>query len=86
MNEYWPGTVVLAFDTRLYVNDKVTPPSITMRKATVVTWYGEVSEYMEREYGRENAKYPSLVDVVFHWDGHTSHGHFTDGLEILKEG
>lgn len=71
---YFPGTRVLAFDSRLFVDDVITPLSVTMRPAEVVCWYGK-----ETSCGR----YDSLVDLLFDHDGHVSRGHFTwNGKEL----
>ena len=84
MKELWPGTRVTVFDSRLFKDDVSTPLTHTCRPATVVCWYGCVSEYLEREHGRENAVYPDLIDVVFdHRPDHVSHGHFSDGVELI---
>ncbi|HEV8434224.1 MAG TPA: hypothetical protein VGR95_12485 [Thermoanaerobaculia bacterium] len=72
MRELWPGTRVIVFDPTLYVNDTATPPSVTMREATVLRWYGKRSEFF--------GVYPNLVDVRFDHDGRESQGHFGDRL------
>lgn len=84
MNEYWPGTRVEVFDSLLYINDIITPLSITVRPATVVKWYGYISEYMKREYGYKNACYPSLIDVKFDHRERVSTGHFTTFVKIIS--
>ena len=84
MKELWPGTRVMAFEPTLFKNDVDTPLSVTSSPATVVCWYGYVSEYMEKEYGRANALYPDLVDVIFDHDlSRISHGHFSDGVSLI---
>ena len=65
-----PGDRVLAFDNRLYRDDVSTPPSVTVRPATVLARYGTKSE----RFGR----YPDLVDLRFdHRPERPSHAHFT---------
>lgn len=72
---YYPGTRVMAFDTRLYKSDVLTPPSVTIRPATVLSWYG----YRSERFG----KYPSLVDVRFDHDpDRVSKGHFANPIYI----
>ncbi|MGI0076467.1 MAG: Rieske 2Fe-2S domain-containing protein [Nitrosopumilaceae archaeon] len=58
-----PGTRAMVWGDRLYKNDVRTPNCY--RPATIVCRYGRISTFIEREYGREAAKYPDLVDVVF---------------------
>ena len=80
----WPGTRVAVFDSSLFKDDISTPLSYTVRPATVTCWYGYVSEYMEREYGREAAIYPDMIDVIFdHRPERVSRGHFSDGVELI---
>jgi len=75
IKEFWPGARVKVYDDRIKA----------FGLATVVCWYGFVSEYMEREYGRAAAIYPSCVDVIFdHRSQEVSDGHFTDHLEISE--
>jgi hypothetical protein len=72
MKTMWPGTRVKVFDHRLFVDDKSTPLSVTMKPATVVCWYG-----YESRFGR----YSDLIDVVFdHRPDEVSHRHFSDGV------
>jgi hypothetical protein len=86
MDNYFAGIRVKAFDNRLYKNDIDTPLTQTMQLGTVVCWYGCVSEYMAREYCKENARYESLIDIQFDRTPDViSHGHFTNWLEIIKE-
>jgi hypothetical protein len=83
MREIMPGDRVSVFDPRLFVDDKKTPLSVTMRPATVVCRYGLKVGYrasMEKPW-----IYPDLVDVEFdHRLGVVSKGHFTDGVRILE--
>jgi hypothetical protein len=76
MDEIMPGARVKVFDNRIYIDDKTTPLSFTMRDATVVCRYGErVRDWI----------YEDLVDVVFdHRPNEVSKGHFTWGIEVLK--
>ena len=83
MKNLFPGTRVKVFDHLLFKDDKSTPLSHTVRPAIVIKWYGYVSLWMEREYGREAAIYPDLVDVKFDHREQISHGHFSDGVENL---
>lgn len=73
MLEFFPGTTVRVFDTRLYKDDRTTPPSVTMKLATVIRWYGKKSTY-----SGQTVTYPSLIDVVFWHDGRESKAHFAD--------
>jgi hypothetical protein len=72
-----PGNRVLAFDTSLYVDDKKTPLSFTMREGTVLCRYGCRSTY------NTNWTYPDMVDVLFDWSQKVSKGHFTTGVNII---
>lgn len=74
------GDKVLAFDRTLYINDKVTPLSVTMKLATVVCRYGTRSTY-NREW-----IYPDLVDVIFDHNKRLSKGHFTYSVEKTNKG
>lgn len=78
-----PGTRVKVFDPRLYIDDVKTPASHTFRTATVTRRYGFISEYIEREHGREAAKYPDCCDVIFDHDGRESKGYFTYGIKAI---
>jgi hypothetical protein len=89
MNEptFYPGTKVLVFDRRLYVDDIVTPLSLTMKEATVLRWYGTrpsrssaSSTYPGKLPG---PPYDSLIDVVFAYDSWESRGHFTYYTKII---
>ena len=73
---FFPGTRVLVFDYTLFVNDKKTPLSITMKPATVVCWYGERSTYSGWTDG-------DLVDVNFDHSG-ISQGHFTSAVRRIQ--
>ena len=83
MKEFWPGTRIKTFDSRLYKDDISTPLDVTIKSGTVIKWYGYVSEWMEKEFGREVAKYPELIDIKFDHSEKISHGHFIDFVEIL---
>lgn len=77
-----PGTRVKVFDHTLFVDDKKTPKSVTMKPATVLCHYG----LMVVEYSEDLAlgPYPSMVDVLFdHRPVRESKGHFTYGIELL---
>ena len=63
-----PGDRVLVFDSRLFVDDRKTPPSVTMKPATVLRRYG----YRSEQFG----VYDDLVDVDFDHRGE-SRAHFT---------
>lgn len=58
-----PGDIIMAFDYRLYKDDKTTPLSVTMRKAVVKRWVGEP----KRVYGKDLVlgPYPSVLEIVF---------------------
>jgi hypothetical protein len=73
--ELWPGTRVLVFDPRLYVNDKETPLTHTMRPATVLRWYGQRSPH-----GGVDG---NLIDVHFDHRGE-SRGHFGDHIQRIS--
>lgn len=75
MTTYFPGTIVRVFDTRLYKNDKETPPSVTIKLATVKRWYGKKSTY-----SGQTVTYPSLIDIEFWHSGRESKGHFADSF------
>lgn len=74
-----PGSRVLVFDHLLFVDDKSTPISVTMKPAIVL-----------RRYGRRchpalgNWCYPDLVDVQFDHRPNESHCHFTEGVEEIQ--
>lgn len=70
MNEptFYPGTRLMMFDSRRYVDDRKTPLSVTIRPATVLRWYG----YRSQLFGI----YPSIIDVMFDGDTEESIGHF----------
>ena len=70
METYFPGTRVLVFDTQLYVDDKKTPLSITVKPTTVICWYGKRSKHFGWTDG-------NLIDVDFDHRG-KSYGHFAD--------
>lgn len=75
MNLY-PGTRVKLFDPLLYHDDIKTPLSATVKKATVVKWYGKSVPPISGEDG-SNWEYENLVDVRFdHRPDSISHGHF----------
>ncbi len=80
-----PGSRVIVFDSRLYVDDRLTPLSTTMRPATVVRRYGKL-ETKTTDEDLRLGNYPDLVDVVFdHRPFAVSNGHFTSGVKILEE-
>jgi len=73
------GDRVLVYDSRDFINDKVTPVSMLMRPATVVCRYGCKTRYSGMD---EDCVYPDLVDVLFdHRPERISHGHFTEGVD-----
>lgn len=77
VQNYFPGTRVRVFDTRLYKDDVSTPPSTTMRAATVKRWYG----YRSQHHG----VYENQIDIEFdHRPGEVSRGHFANGVEVLE--
>lgn len=75
---YYPGTRVKVFDSRLCKDDVSTPIEVTIKSATVVSWYGKKSQ----RFGI----YPSLIDVQFDHDLRVSKGHFANPIyvEILS--
>jgi hypothetical protein len=85
---FMPGDRVLGFDNRLYVNDRVTPLSVTMKPATIICRYGYVSYDMMRILGwsYETAQYPDLCDIKFdHRPDEISKAHFTVFLKRLEK-
>jgi|AMWB02.1.fsa_nt_gi hypothetical protein len=78
-----PGTRAMVYDPWANGREGYYKNEGAFMPATVVRRYGFISEYMEREYGRETAKYPDCVDVVFDHDGRISHGHFTDCIKVI---
>lgn len=81
MRTFFPGTRVKIFDSRLFVNDRKTPLSVTRQPATVLRWYGKTADVPAG--GSRFGPYPSLVDVRFDYDGRESRAHFAD--EIYAE-
>jgi hypothetical protein len=65
------GARCLAFNHRVYVDDKTTPLSMTIQPGTVV------NRRVEERRGR------LLADVLFDSDPRVSKGHFADGLKSL---
>lgn len=65
------GTRCLAFNHRIYMDDKTTPLSMTMQPGTVV------NRRTEERRGR------LLADVLFDSDPRVSKGHFVDCLKSL---
>jgi len=67
--EIMPGDRVMMFDNTLWIDDKKTPLSHTVRPATII-----------RRYGKRDPKfgiYPDLIDVRFdHRPDKISKGHF----------
>ena len=78
--EILPGARVRVFDPKLFIDDKSTPISFTIRKATVVCRYGKDSSDLGL------GKYDDLVDVIFdHRPKEISHGHFTNAVIKIWE-
>lgn len=74
MTNYFPGTRLKVFDSRLFKDDVSTPLSLTMRNAAVVRWYGECAKtYGDVVLG----PCPSLMDVVFDGETRVSKSHIT---------
>lgn len=82
MTEIMPGDRVMVFDPRLFVDDKSTPSSMTMKPATVVCRYGYKQPAVPFEEGAKDWIYPDLVDVEFDHRG-LSKGHFTYGVKRI---
>jgi len=77
-----PGDRVKVFDYSLFEDDVITPLAVTVKPATVVCRYGKKVYYPISMSGPWY--YPDLVDVLFdHRPEHISHGHFTNGVEVL---
>ncbi len=72
---------VKVFDYALYVDDRVTPLSYTMRWATVVCRYGKLKKvYLSGDLVL--GPYEDCVDVIFdHRPERVSRGHFTHCIE-----
>ena len=97
---YFPGTRVVVNDTRLYKNDKDTPPDVTRKTATVIRWYGtfDIPPYEYRHKIPESHgglplkkvkkiwRYPSLIDVKFDYDGGICCGKLAEPIyvEVIK--
>lgn len=69
-----PDDRVIVFDNRLYVNDIVTPLSVTLQPATVIRRYG---------YKGPFGTYPDVVDVRFDHDGRESRACFTEFVKPM---
>jgi hypothetical protein len=80
MSEIMPGDRVLVFDPRLFKDDVSTPPSMTMKPATVVCRYGY--KHVAANEDESDRVYPDLVDVEFDHRG-LSKGHFIYGVKPL---
>lgn len=65
------GSRCLAFDRRIYVDDKTTPLSMTRQPGTVI------NRRVEKRDRR------LLADVLFDSDPRISKGHFVDRLQSL---
>jgi len=74
-----PGSRVMVFDWTLYVNDKRTPLSVTLKPATVVCRYGYTSPLNPRW------KYPDVVDVEFDHRPGISKAHFTEYVTEINK-
>ncbi len=80
----YPGSRVMVFDPRLFVNDRDTPLSVTMKPATVVCRYGRVKAVL---LGGDLilGPYPDLIDVVFdHRPERVSVGHFCENIKEIE--
>lgn len=75
LNEIVPGFRVIAYDSADTQEHKV---------GTVVKRYGFISTYIEREHGREAAKYPDCCDIRFDHNQKVSKGHFTYCLQVIN--
>ena len=83
LNEIYPGTRVLVYFHRGFIDDRTTLYRTLMKPATVVQRYGRKSAYLPISETQPH-EYPDLVDVVFdHEPDRVSHGHFTHGVELL---
>lgn len=80
MQQIYPGDRVMVFDNTLFVNDVLTPLSVTMKPATVVRRYGQKVLYSICE--DKPWVYPDLIDVEFDHRGF-SRGHFTNRVKPL---
>lgn len=76
-----PGDRVKVFDGALFEDDITTPLAITFLPGTVVCRYGKKDRAIDQE---GYWLYPDLVDILFdHRPKHISHGHFTNGVEVI---
>ena len=94
MREFWPGTRLLMFDSRLFKDDRTTPLSLTMQPCTILRWYGtnEIPGFEDRhKYSARHGgktveelrviwRYGSLVDVRWDRDGCVTRGKFADDV------
>jgi hypothetical protein len=77
------GDRVWVFDSLLFKNDKSTPLSYTVRKATVIEWIGYITEYYSPDLSL--GPYDSCVTVLFdHRPERASPGHFTYAVEFVE--
>lgn len=78
----FPGTRVLVFDPLLYMDDKETPLSVTVKPATVLCHYGQIAHRYSEDLTL--GPYESMIDVLFdHRPERPSRGHFTWGVELI---
>jgi hypothetical protein len=89
-----PGSRVLVFDPRLFIDDIATPLNITMQPATVIQRYSKiVKDYSNVEYddyGHQIGeiiyhKYDDIIDVIFDYDMHRSNCHFLTTVKELEK-
>lgn len=82
--EIMPGDSVIVYDPWAFGSIGYWRGEGAFREAVVVRRYGYISEYMEREYGRDAAKYPDCIDVIFLHSSKLSKGHFTEGVKKVR--
>jgi hypothetical protein len=73
-----PGDRCVVFDSRLFVDDKTTPLSVTLRPATVLRRYS--AQRIDFDRGGYLNEWVDLVDVAFDHSSVVSRGHFTTGV------
>jgi len=84
VNEIFPGFRAMVFDPYANGKEGYLQNEGEYKAASIVKRYGFVSEWMEKEHGRETARYPDCVDVIFDHSGRLSKAHFTDGIRALN--
>jgi hypothetical protein len=82
INNIWPGTKVVVYDPWAKGNKGYLNNQGEFKSGIVLKRYGKICPFIEKHYGREAAKYPDLIDVLFDC-GRISKGHFTNSIKCL---